>query len=226
VADKPLITAAQLYRFAIRCDVVALAPALDGACREFSITDPREISYFLGHCYVETAGFTTFEENLSYSPERLMAVWPRRFSTLDVAKPFALNPTALAEKVYGERLGNVHPGDGWRFRGSGCLDTTGRDNFAAASRAIGVDLVAKPELLRTDRKIAARAAAAFWRDHQLGGVVAADPGEVACVTIADAININEVDDVRASTRIITGGDMGLAERQRQVLRASMIWRPA
>lgn len=226
MADRALITAAQLYRFAIRCDVVAVAPALNGACIEFGITDTRELCHFLGHCHVETAGFTAFEEDLNYSAERLVAVWPHRFPTLEAARPFAHNPSALAEKVYGGRLGNVNPTDGWRFRGSGFLDVTGRANFKAATAAIGVDVVAAPDLLRNDRRIGARAAAAFWKIHGLGAVVAADPDERAVATIADELNINETDDIVAATRLVNGGLTGLDARRQQILRASMIWRPA
>lgn len=225
MADAPVITAAQLKRYALRCDELAVAPALDAAAKEFGITEPRPLTHWLGQMYVETAGFTAFEENLSYSAHRLTVVWPQRFPTLASAEPYAMNPSGVAEKVYGGRLGNRNPGDGWRYRGSGMLDHTGLANFQAIVAAIGVDVVRQPDLLRTDRKVAARAAGAFWKLHGLSSVVAVDPNEHAVRTIADEININEADDVAAATRIIEGGQLGLAERRRQVLRASMIWRP-
>lgn len=224
-AAPALITAAQLQKFALACDHLALAPALNAACWEFGITTPRQIRHFLGHVHVETQGLTRFEENLNYSAERLVAVFPARFATLAAAEPFARNPRALANKVYGGRFGN-RPGteDGWNYRGSGLLHHTFRANFAELSGQIGVDLAANPDLLRTSRRIAARAAAAFWRARRLNEIVAADAGEQTIADAVEAINVNEADDVRAANRVIQGGELGYEARLRQVQRAATIWR--
>ena len=222
--DPLLISAAQMQRFAARCDYMAIAPALNAAALEFGILTPRQIRHWLGQAYVETAGFTVLSENLDYSAERLVAVWPNRFPTIVEAAHFAHNPQQLAEKVYGGRLGNNQLGDGWRFRGGGLFDTTGRANYARASALLAIDLVTNPDPMRTDWKVAARAGGAFWHDHDLNAVVAADPDEHAAASIAHAINQNEADDVRAETRIINGGLTGLDVRLQQTLRAAMIWR--
>ena len=187
-----LITAAQLVRFAPRCDALAMAPALDAACRRFEITTVRRISAFLGQVHHESLGLTRLEESLSYTAERLCVVWPARFPTLASAAPYARNPQALANRVYGGRLGNLQAGDGWRFRGRGLLMTTGRANYEEAGELIGLDLVGRPELLATP-KVAALAAGAYWR---LNG----------CNGLADA------GDLEALTRRINGGVIGLAPR--------------
>jgi putative chitinase len=199
-----LITAAQLQRFAPRCDVLAMAPALDAACRRFEITTPRRLRHFLGQVHHESMGLTRLEEALSYSADRLCEVWPGRFPSVASAAPYARNPRALANKVYGGRLGNVGPDDGWRYRGRGLLMTTGRQNYFDSSIWTGLDLVAQPELLG-EPKAAAQAAAAYWNRR-------------GCNALADR------DDIELITRRINGGLIGLADRRTQTQRAGLIWR--
>lgn len=93
-------------------------------------TPLRHLAYILATAYHETGGrMQPVEENLRYSAARLMQVWPKRFPSLSVAQQYANNPQALANKVYGGRLGNVNPNDGWQFRGRGLVQITGRDNY-------------------------------------------------------------------------------------------------
>lgn len=203
-AASALITAAQLQRFALRCDFLVLAPALDAACRRFDITTPRRLRHFLGQVHHESMGLTRLEEALSYSADRLCEVWPLRFPTVAAATPFARNPRALANKVYGGRMGNVGPDDGWRYRGRGLLMTTGRKNYAEAGERIGLDLIAYPELL-AEARAAALAAGAFWSAN-------------GCNALADR------DELELLTRRINGGLNGLADRRTQTHRAGLIWR--
>lgn len=76
----------------------------------------------------ETGGLTVLVENMNYRAERIVQVWPSRFRTIEEATPYAHNPEKLANKVYGGRMGNTHPGDGWRFIGRGLLQITGRES--------------------------------------------------------------------------------------------------
>ena len=200
---SPLVTAARLKAFAPRSDP-ALAPALEAARLEFGIDTPARLAQFLGQIHHESGGLTRLEEGLSYSAVRLTEVWPGRFPNLAAAEPFARNPEALANHVYGGRLGNTQPGDGWRFRGRGLIQTTGRENYGKAATATGLDLLTNPDLLKTPVG-AARAACAYWRDHHLNAL--ADVGAVAAITKA-----------------INGGLIGLSERVAQVARAEAIWR--
>lgn len=204
----PLITAAQLQRFAPSCDHLALAPALDAACRRFDIVTSRRIARFMGQVHHESAGLTQLEEGLYYTmPERIREVWPTRFPSVESARPFVRKPKALALKVYGGRedLGN-RPGteDGWTYRGGGLIGNTGLANYRAAGVAIGVDLVKQPGLLRQP-KVAALAAAAFWQGKGLNEL--ADLGDVEAISIR-----------------INGGRNGLDDRKRQTARAALIWR--
>jgi putative chitinase len=94
-------------------------------------TDPRWLAYILATAHHETgARFAPVEEKLNYSAKRLTLVWPRRFPNLAAANPYANNPERLANSVYGGRLGNTRPGDGWKYRGRGLVQITGRDNYA------------------------------------------------------------------------------------------------
>lgn len=93
--------------------------------------DPRWLAYILATAHHETgARFAPIEENLNYSAKRLMQVWPKRFPSLAAANPYANNPERLANSVYGGRLGNDEPGDGFRYRGRGFVQITGKDNYA------------------------------------------------------------------------------------------------
>src|SRR5574339_742506 len=89
------------------------------------------LAAILAEAYHETGGaMQPVSENLNYSAQRLTQVWPKRFPSLSAAKPYANNPQRLANKVYGDRLGNVDPNDGWLFRGRGLAQITGRENYA------------------------------------------------------------------------------------------------
>ena len=154
----------------------------------------REIDEFLGQILHESAMLTATVESLTYSTaERLCAVWPKRFPTVAHAAPYVRNPEALGDKVYGGRMGNVNPGDGFRYRGRGCIMVTGRANYRTTGNAIGINLEATPELLERP-EIALRAAVAWWEGH-----------------IPDAV-LGDLDIV-AETRLVNGGTVGLTHRQ-------------
>lgn len=224
------ITPERLRLFAPHCDYLAFAPRLDRTAKANGIASPRRVRHWLAHVYVETFGLTRFVENLSYSAERLRAVWPKRFPTLAAAKPYARNPAALAEKVYGGRLGNTRPGEGARYIGRGGLMRTGRAGYAEAAlafrgRGVTVDLLASPELL-AQPDYAFDDAAHFWADHGLNDAADADEGERIFDTVQEAILGNEVDDLESTTRRINGGLTGWEERKRALLSAGAIWRDA
>ncbi|WP_287363128.1 glycoside hydrolase family 19 protein [Mesorhizobium sp.] len=167
------------------------------------IDTPLRLCHFMAQMYVESGGFRSVEENLRYSAKRLTQVWPNRFPTLASAQPFANNPQALANKVYGGRMGNTGPNDGWLYRGRGPKQITGKDNYRQLGRMIGVDLVKDPDAL-LDPAIGIRAAIAFWSKN-------------GCNKPADR------NDIRAVTKIINGGYNGLADRRAAFRRAVAIW---
>lgn len=129
----------------------------------FSLGD-AELDDFLGQILHESAGLTQFTENLHYSAERLCQVWPRRFPTPNDARPFAYNPEALANRVYGGRMGNTQPGDGWKYRGRTPIQLTGKDGYRHVGELMGVDLVSDPDQLSQPDN-ALRAAILWWEDR-------------------------------------------------------------
>lgn len=155
----------------------------------FSAGD-ADLQDFLGQVLHESAGLTRLEENLNYSAARLCAVWPSRFPELVDALPYANNPEALANKVYGGRMGNTEPGSGWRYRGRGPLQLTGHDNYAFVGDLIGQDLVDLPELMGQPR-YAMEACIAWW-ENRIPDAMLGDPQKV--------------------TKRVNGGLVGLADR--------------
>jgi putative chitinase len=168
----------------------------------YGITTPRRLAHALAQWLHETGGLTILEERLSYTAERLMEVWPSRFLTLSKAKLYERQPEALANLVYAGRMGNAQPGDGYRFRGRGLVQLTGRANYARYGELAGVDLLADPD----------RAASPDWML------------EIAC-SYWKAKGLNELadeDDLVGITRRINGGTIGIKERLAQLVRCKAV----
>jgi len=182
-----------------------LAPLLGRSAAEhfptYRIEGHLRLAHWLAQFGHESRNFTRFEEDLRYTAARLCAVWPKRFPTLASAQPFANNPEALANKVYGGRLGNNQPGDGWRFRGRG-PQLTGRDNYSACGKRIVLDLIGDPDLAARPEYFAL-IACDFWT-------------QAGCNAAAD------VDDLRAVTLKINGGYVGIAERAKLLDKAKAV----
>jgi putative chitinase len=174
----------------------AWVTALAGPLPRAGITTPRCVAAFLGQCAVESAGFRSMEEDLSYSAARLCEVWPSRFPNIEAAEACALQPEALANRVYANRLGNGDEasGDGWRFRGRGLIQITGRGNYQRFAQAMGMALDQAVEHAAT-RAGAADSAAWFWSVNELNA-------------LADTWSVDLI------TRKINGGMAGAAERTR------------
>lgn len=137
---------------------------LNAAMEKFGINTPLEQAAFLAQIFHESANLTAFEENLNYKAETLMRVWPKRFPTLESALPYARNPKKLANKVYANRMGNGDEasGDGYKFRGAGAIQLTGKDNQYACALELDIDLLTIGDYLRTIEG-ACMSAAWFWR---------------------------------------------------------------
>ena len=165
---------------------------LTSAFERFEINTPERQAAFIGQCAHESANFKTLQENLNYSAKGLNATWPSRFPTEEAAQPFHRQPEKIANKVYSGRMGNLDEGDGWKFRGRGLIQLTGKDNYRLASDALGVDFVKDPDLVLT-KEYAALTAAWFWNKRSLNKE-------------ADA------KDFTGMTKKINGGTIGLADR--------------
>ena len=164
--------------------------------RKAGITAPRCVAAFLGQCAFESGGFRNLEEDLSYSAARLCQVWPGRFPNAETAEPCALKPEALANRVYAERMGNGDEasGDGWRFRGRGLIQITGRAAYEQFARTMTMTLDQAVEHAAT-RDGAVDSAVWFWTSNHLN-------------TLANTWSLDLI------TRKINGGSAGTAERSR------------
>jgi putative chitinase len=169
------------------------------------ITRPLRVAHFLAQVLHETGGLTVLEENMSYRAERIVEVFgPGRHSAsvgLAEARGLARNPEALAERVYGlgnprkaRELGNIEPGDGFRYRGRGVLQTTGRGSYKRLGTRAGVGFEASPDLVASAQH-ALSPALLEWSEGNLN--LAADRNDIAAIT-----------------RRINGGFNGFADRQR------------
>lgn len=168
------------------------------------INTPLRVSHFMAQLATETGGFTIYLENMNYSARRLTQVWPSHFPTIEAGQPYANNPEKLANYIYadanrskGFRLGNTKGGDGWRYRGRGLIQTTGRENY----RKIGYE--ENPEDL-ADPDIGLVAAIAEWT-------------HTGCNGLADA------DNVEAVRRKINGGLIGIADCRAWLAKAKKIF---
>lgn len=167
----------KLYPRAPQAHLDAFAASHQALFERFGLSEGRNrLHFFLAQIGHESGGLTITEENLNYSAPRLMAVWPSRFRTIAAATPFARNPERLANNVYASRMGNgdANSGDGWRYRGRGYAQITGRDGYASLAPIAGLDLVARPEFAASPTH-ALQVACAFWAWKKLSAL--ADRGD-------------------------------------------------
>lgn len=169
-----------------------LAP-VEETCRSFQITTPLRLAHFLAQTAHESARYTALVENLNYGAAGLLATWPSRFDAATAAA-FARQPERIANRVYADRMGNGPEvsGDGWRFRGRGILQVTGRASYRAIGEFLGEDLETEPDLLSTPR-LAALAAGWYWSARGINALC-------------------DIDDAVAVTEAVNGGRHGLEQR--------------
>jgi putative chitinase len=186
-------------------EVEAWCEELNKALPKYDITTDQRIAGFISQCAHESMDFTAMSENLNYREETLNKVFPRYFGPgKRNAAEYAKNPEKIANYVYMDefrtsKLGNTQPGDGWRFRGRGLKQLTGRDNYTRFAK--DYDLTAEEAAVWVETKEGALASALwFWNTNKLNAI--ADTGNVA-----------------ALTKKINGGDIGLADRQARYTRA-------
>lgn len=165
----------------------------------FQLNSPLRIAHFLAQCSHESMGFSRKEENLNYSAERLLQVFPKYFNP-DQAKLYARNPVIIASRVYANRMGNREEdsGDGYRYRGRGYIQLTGHDNYKAFDLAVSDDVVGNPDFVAM--KYPLFSAGWFWNSRKLNDL--ADLG-------ADQQVVADI------TKKINGGYHGLEDRVNQ-----------
>ena len=209
------ITAQQLLQILPNAGQVAgvFVPVLNTAMLRYQIVGAKRIAAFIAQVGHESGHLARLVENLNYSADGLANTWPSRNGAPDGKgeyvkvqvsgkvrnKPNTLalsvdrKPEQIANIAYGNRMGNTTPGDGWKYRGRGLIQITGKNNYRACGEALGLELIAQPELLEKSQH-ACMSAAWFWATNGLS-------------TLADA---GEFD---AITQRINGGQNGAADRQ-------------
>jgi putative chitinase len=203
--ESPLLVAAGVK------DPAKWLDAVVETCTEFEINTPERVAGFLAQTSHESGGYTMLSENLNYRAATLAACWPNRFAVLGpdkkpkkengkliptaVANSIAGKPELIANLVYSSRMGNgpAESGEGWKFRGRGLKQLTGKFNYEKCGKELGLDLVGNPDLL-LEPMYAARSAGWFWRSNALSTY--ADKG-----------------DLEGMTKRINGGLIGYAERK-------------
>jgi putative chitinase len=177
---------------------------------KYGITTERRVAHFISQCAHESNNFRSLEENLNYGEDALARVFPRYFGAAPKrnATEYARKPEMIANYVYMDefrtaKMGNVQPGDGWRFRGRGLKQLTGRDNYTRFGKSVSMTAEQAADYVATE-KGAIESACWFWDTNKLN-------------TIADT------DDVVTMTKRINGGDIGLADRQQRYTRAMQVF---
>ena len=175
-------------------EVIAQIP---GVQEKFAINTPLRLAHFLAQTGHESGGFKFKSENLNYSAEILRKVFPKYFPDIVVAKQYERKPEAIASRVYGGRMGNGPEAtkEGFKFKGRGYVQLTGKDNYKAFDATVDDDILANPDLVAT--KYPLLSAAWFWNSRKLNA-------------IADQGATDEV--VTKITKLVNGGTIGLADR--------------
>lgn len=178
-----------------RANAAKYADALDQTMAEYNINTRNRKAMFIAQILHESGKLSRVVENLNYSAERLQVVFPKYFPTAALANAYAKQPEKIGNRVYASRMGNGNEasGDGYKFRGRGCIQLTGRTNYNACGGQVGHDLISDPSWLETPIG-AVKSAAWFWSTNGLN-------------------KIADTDDIVAATKRINGGTNGLGDRR-------------
>lgn len=173
---------------------LALQNSLSLLDSKFEINNKLRWAHFLAQCAHESMDFTVFIENLNYSAERLVLVFPKYFPNFSIAKEYDRKPEKIANIIYANRMGNGNTasGDGWKYRGRGLIQLTGKYNYHRLNLSIDNDVINNPDYVASNEG-AILSAAWFWHTNNLN-------------SLADK------DDCELITRKINGGLMGLQDR--------------
>jgi len=175
----------------------AVIQMIPDTASKFEINTPLRLAHFLAQCGHESGGFRATQENLNYSAKGLMGIFKKYFPTEALANAYQRNPQKIANRVYANRManGDEASGDGYKFRGRGYIQLTGKDNYTQFGKAIGENITSNPDVV--SGKYALLSAAWFWSKNGLNKL--ADGGAT------DAV-------VTSITKRVNGGTIGLPDR--------------
>ena len=174
----------------------AVIAQIPDTAKKFNIANPLRLAHFLAQCGHESGGFKAIQENLNYSADGLKKIFPKYFPG-NLNESYARQPEKIASRVYASRMGNGDEtsGEGFKFRGRGYIQLTGKSNYTNFAKFIGEDTVANPDLVATKYPLAS--AAFFFDSNKLWSI---------CDKGADDATVTAV------TKRVNGGTIGLADR--------------
>ena len=170
-------------------------PYMKSVLPNFGIDTPIRKAHFLAQLAHESGGLKYSSENLNYSAKALRSVFGKYFKTMEIAEAYARKPEKIANRVYADRMsnGNEASGDGWKFRGRGLIQLTGKYNYQSFANDHGVDCVNNPDLI-LDPEIALTAACWYWDKRKINAYA-------------------DLDDIHMVTKRVNGGNNGILDRQ-------------
>ena len=177
----------------------AVIDAIPDTAARFGITTSLRLAHFLAQCGHESGGFRAVSENLNYGAKGLLSIFKKYFKTIAQASAYERKPEKIANLVYSNRMGNgpEASGEGWKFRGRGYIQLTGKENYKSFDATVPEDIIANPDLVAT--KYALASAAFFFKKNNLWSIC--DKG-------------SSPDVVTLVTKRVNGGTIGLADRQK------------
>jgi putative chitinase len=175
----------------------AVIAQIPDTAKKFNITTPLRLAHFLAQCGHESGGFKAVSENLNYGAKGLRGIFPKYFPTDALAAQYERKPEKIANRVYSSRMGNGDEasGEGWKFRGRGYIQLTGKSNYTSFDKTVDDDILANPDLVANKYPLAS--AAFFFNNNSLWAI---------CDKGADDATVTAV------TKRVNGGTIGLADR--------------
>ena len=204
-APAPIVAPAPTVAAGFKLDALkghvpqAVIDAIPDTAARFGITSPLRLAHFLAQCGHESGGFKATQENLNYSAKGLCGIFRKYFPSVTVALQYERKPEKIANRVYANRMGNGNEasGEGWKYRGRGYIQLTGKENYKAFDATVPEDITSNPDLVAT--KYALASAAFFFKKNGLWAI---------CDRGADMATVTAV------TKRVNGGTIGLADRQK------------
>jgi len=170
-------------------------------CDKYNINTPLRLAHFLSQVNHESGDMKYIEENLNYSAKRLLQVFPKYFKRLEEAKKYEYKPEKIANKIYANRMGNGDEanGDGWRYRGRGPIQLTGKNNYILFANWVkNKDIINNPDLILKDNDLLVLTAFFYWDYRKINNII--------------IDNANQYEICKKVTRAINGGYNGLDDR--------------
>lgn len=205
VEVKPMLSLEQLYKIngnLNKKECEYYLESLNVVLPNKEINTSLRLCHFLAQIIHESGHFKYKSENLNYSANALKSVFCKYFKTDAIANEYARKPEKIANRVYANRMGNGDEasGDGWKYRGRGLIQLTGKCNYDACGKAIGLDLINNPDLLTESAEASVLAACWFWNKNNLN-------------------QFADKDDIVTITKRINGGTNGLEDRKSNLAKA-------